>query len=72
MPTYAYQCQACGDMQDAQRRIAERDEAPAACQKCGQPAMKRMFSNGTAPLVRLVGADWHDTNYSKTGRRKGM
>ena len=72
MPTYSFQCQECGDMQDASRKIAERDQAPDKCQKCGRPAMVRMFSAGTAPLVQLKGADWHDTNYNKTGRRKGM
>ncbi len=67
MPVYVFQCSACGGMVDVSRPIAERDWPPEACDKCGKPAMARMF---TAANVSTQWAGSHNNEYNKRGPRK--
>ena len=60
MPTYEYDCLACGGF-DAIRRLADRNE-PAACPVCAH-ASQRVFA--TAPRLACVSPDQRralDTN----------
>ncbi len=60
MPTYDYDCQACGGF-DAFRPMAQRND-PADCPRCGSAA-SRVFA--TAPRLALLASDTRvamDTN----------
>lgn len=50
MPTYDYQCRACGGF-DALRSVSQRDH-PAACPDCGADSPRVMSS---APRLALMG-----------------
>lgn len=54
MPVYEYECEECGKVTEALRRMAEADE-PIACEKCGSTKTRRAHS------VTAVGASKGDT-----------
>lgn len=78
MPLYDYRCPDCGAVDEAQRRIAER-EAPMPCQKCGgamvpavltAPMIDRMFIGSTkCPGYQCVVTDRY---ISSTRERREM
>ncbi len=69
MPTYAYQCQKCGEIRDEARVVSKRDDPADFCQKCGNTEVTRMFT--TSGNFILKGDGWHNTQYNKTGRIRG-
>lgn len=48
MPVYEYECQRCGRLFDARRRIDE-SETGVACPTCGTQEAKRVFSRFASP-----------------------
>lgn len=56
MALYEYSCEACGDVVEAFRSLAERDE-PATCALCGGE-LRRAVSN---PAVQFHGAGFTRT-----------
>ena len=66
MPTYEYQCEACGRHHEAMRRIS--DPPLRKCPACGKLRLKRLLS---APVFRLKGGGWYETDFKtdKEGRR---
>jgi putative FmdB family regulatory protein len=66
VPTYDYQCDACGRTFEVRQRISE---APLTrCEVCGG-AIRRLIA--PAPFI-LKGGGWYVTDYPSAGRKKGM
>ena len=64
MPTYEYQCNACGRIFEIRQRIS--DPALTRCETCGG-AVKRLLS--AAPFI-LKGEGWYVTDYPSESRKK--
>jgi putative FmdB family regulatory protein len=58
MPFYEYQCKLCGHTLEAMQKISE--PALKKCPHCGKPALNRLMS---APVFRLKGAGWYETDF---------
>ncbi|MCG3136336.1 MAG: hypothetical protein HJJLKODD_00164 [Phycisphaerae bacterium] len=59
MPTYEYECQACGHRFEAFQSI--NAEPLSACPKCKKPQAQRMISGGAGILFR--GSGFYQTDY---------
>ena len=66
MPTYEYQCFACGHAFEAVQRMS--DEALKTCPVCNKDEVKRLIS---ATAFHLKGTGWYKTDYSKSAEKKG-
>jgi putative FmdB family regulatory protein len=65
MPFYEYQCQACGHHHEAMQKMGE---APLrGCPACGKPRLKRLIS---APVFRLKGKGWYETDFKSDKEAK--
>ena len=64
MPTYEYQCNACGRIFEIRQRISE--PALTRCETCGG-VVKRLLS--AAPFI-LKGEGWYVTDYPSESRKK--
>lgn len=65
MPTYEYQCQACGHQLEAFQRITE--SALKDCPACNKPNLERLISGGA---FHLKGGGWYKDGYgSQTGKK---
>ena len=65
MPTYEYQCQACGHQLEAFQRITE--PALKDCPACSKPSLERLISGGA---FHLKGGGWYKDGYgSQTGKK---
>ena len=65
MPTYEYQCQACGHQLEAFQKITE--DALKDCPACNKPSLERLISGGT---FLLKGGGWYKDGYgSKSGKK---
>src|SRR5271166_6599459 len=58
MPFYEYQCKQCGHHLEAMQKI--HDAPLKKCPECGRPALLRLMS---APVFRLKGAGWYETDF---------
>ena len=65
MPFYEYQCKRCGHHLEAMQRVSDR--ALRKCPKCGKPALMRLMS---APVFRLKGGGWYETDFKSDGEGK--
>ena len=66
MPTYEYQCTACGREFEVRQRISE--PPLTRCEKCGG-VVKRLLSS--APFI-LKGGGWYVTDYPSESRKKAL
>ena len=66
MPTYDYQCSACGHRFEKFQPITER--ATRKCPKCGKLRLKRLIGNGAGVLFR--GSGFYQTDYRSESYRK--
>jgi putative FmdB family regulatory protein len=58
MPFYEYQCSSCGHTLEAMQKITE---APLKkCPHCGKPQLQKLMS---APVFRLKGGGWYETDF---------
>ena len=58
MPFYEYECKQCGHALEAMQKI---NDAPLKkCPECGKGALQRLMS---APVFRLKGAGWYETDF---------
>ena len=66
MPIYEYACQDCEHRFETIQKAAEGplQECPA----CGQPTLKKLLS---APVFRLKGSGWYETDF-KTGDKRNV
>ncbi len=71
MPTYTWHCKNkdCNGMQDKSAKMADRDIPPDFCDKCGGKEMGRPIQGGSGFMWKCAGS--HNSEYNKTGRRKG-
>jgi putative FmdB family regulatory protein len=66
MPFYEYECQACKFYCEVMQKIS--DKALTKCPSCGKKQLKKLVS---APVFRLKGAGWYETDFKtdKEGKR---
>ena len=65
MPFYEYQCQRCGHHLEAMQKVSDRPLKK--CPKCGKPTLTRLMS---APVFRLKGGGWYETDFKSDGEGK--
>lgn len=66
MPTYEYECEACGRVYEVWQRISA---SPLThCQFCNGPVHRLLAA---APFI-LKGGGWHATDYPSESRKKAM
>jgi putative FmdB family regulatory protein len=65
MPIYEFECAACGNIFDRLQKMSDPD--PDACPHCGKNKVHRRV---TAPVFRLAGSGWYETDFKKDGDKK--
>src|SRR5512139_3600712 len=65
MPIYEYQCEKCGHHLEALQKIS--DKPLRECPECGKHRLKRLMS---APLFRLAGSGWYETDFKSDKEQK--
>ena len=58
MPFYEYECSACKHQTEVLQKIS--DGPLRKCPECGKQALKRLIS---APVFRLKGGGWYETDF---------
>jgi putative FmdB family regulatory protein len=58
MPFYEYECQACKFYTEVMQKIT--DAPLTKCPSCGKSRLKKLLS---APVFRLKGAGWYETDF---------
>jgi putative FmdB family regulatory protein len=65
MPIYEYECQKCGHTLEALQKFS--DKPLRECPECGRHQLRRLVS---APLFRLAGSGWYETDFKSDKERK--
>ena len=65
MPFYEYECQACKFYTEVMQKIA--DPPLTKCPSCGKRRLKKLVS---APVFRLKGAGWYETDFKSDKEEK--
>ena len=65
MPFYEYECSACKFYVEALQKIS--DPPMKKCPSCKKQTLKRLVS---APVFRLKGAGWYETDFKSDGENK--
>jgi putative FmdB family regulatory protein len=65
MPVYEYECQACKYYMEVMQKIT--DAPLIKCPSCGKRRLKRLVS---APVFRLKGAGWYETDFKSDKEAK--
>lgn len=65
MPFYEYQCRACGAQVEVMQKIS--DPPLRKCPECGKSQLTRLIS---APVFRLKGAGWYETDFKSDKENK--
>jgi len=65
MPFYEYECQACKFYTEVMQRIT--DAPLTKCPSCGKRALKKLVS---APVFRLKGSGWYETDFKSAQENK--
>jgi putative FmdB family regulatory protein len=65
MPFYEYQCQACGAQVEVMRKIT--DAPLKKCPECGKSRLTKLIS---APVFRLKGGGWYETDFKSDKENK--
>jgi putative FmdB family regulatory protein len=65
MPIYEYQCEKCQHTLEALQKFSEKPLRE--CPECGKHTLKRLIS---APLFRLAGSGWYETDFKSENERK--
>lgn len=63
MPTYEYQCTACGHQLEAFQKMS--DQPLLDCPECHKPNLTKLVS---AAGFQLKGTGWYVTDYSAKGK----
>jgi putative FmdB family regulatory protein len=58
MPFYEYQCSACGHHHEELQKVTDRPMRK--CPACGRTTLRRLVS---APVFRLKGSGWYETDF---------
>lgn len=67
MPTYDYECDACGHAWEMFQRIVE--DPIKKCPKCKKKKARRLFGTGSA--VMFKGSGFYETDYRSDSYKKG-
>jgi len=67
MPTYDYECDACGHEWELFQRIVE--DAIKKCPECKKKKARRLFGTGAA--VMFKGSGFYETDYRSDSYKKG-
>jgi putative FmdB family regulatory protein len=65
MPFYEYQCKACGAHHEAMQKMS--DAPLRKCPACGKQRLVRLLS---APVFRLKGGGWYETDFKSDAEGK--
>jgi putative FmdB family regulatory protein len=65
MPFYEYECQACKFYTEVMQKIS--DAPLLKCPSCGKRRLKKLVS---APVFRLKGAGWYETDFKSDKEAK--
>jgi putative FmdB family regulatory protein len=65
MPFYEYQCKNCGHDLEAMQKV--NDPPLKKCPHCGKSQLQRLMS---APVFRLKGGGWYETDFKGDGDNK--
>jgi putative FmdB family regulatory protein len=65
MPFYEYQCQACGAQTEVLQKVS--DAPLKKCPECGKSRLTKLMS---APVFRLKGGGWYETDFKSDGDNK--
>lgn len=65
MPFYEYQCRACGAQAEVLQKIT--DAPLRKCPECGRLKLVKLVS---APVFRLKGSGWYETDFKSEGEKK--
>jgi len=65
MPFYEYECQNCKFYTELMQKIS--DPPLEKCPSCGKKAMQKLIS---APVFRLKGSGWYETDFKGEGENK--
>lgn len=65
MPFYEYQCQACGAQVEVMQKIT--DAPLKKCPECGKSRLVKLVS---APVFRLKGGGWYETDFKSDKENK--
>ena len=65
MPFYEYQCKSCGHTLEAMQKV--NDSPLKKCPHCGKAQLTRLMS---APVFRLKGGGWYETDFKGEQDRK--
>ena len=67
MPTYDYECQACGNQMEVFQGI--NDAVLTKCPKCKKNKLERLFGGGGAIIFK--GGGFYETDYRRAGETAG-
>src|SRR3954463_6639704 len=65
MPFYEYQCTSCGHHEEVLQMI--NDKPLKKCPNCGKNGLKKLMS---APVFRLKGSGWYETDFKSDKENK--
>ena len=65
MPFYEYQCRACGTLTEVLQKVS--DPPLRKCPECGKNQLTKLIS---APVFRLKGGGWYETDFKSDGDNK--
>ena len=65
MPIYEYRCAACGHTLEALQKMT--DGPLKKCPECGKSQLRRLVS---APVFRLKGSGWSETDFKSESEKK--
>jgi len=65
MPIYEYHCASCSHELEALQKVS--DSPLRKCPECGKLTLRRLIS---APVFRLKGAGWYETDFKSDGEKK--
>jgi putative FmdB family regulatory protein len=65
MPFYEYQCKSCGHTLEAMQKV--NDSPLKKCPDCGKSQLMRLMS---APVFRLKGGGWYETDFKSDKENK--
>jgi putative FmdB family regulatory protein len=66
MPTYDYECDACGHTFELFQSISE--PVKKKCPECGKPKLRRLFGTGAAVVFK--GSGFYQTDYRSESYKK--
>jgi putative FmdB family regulatory protein len=66
MPTYDYECDACGHSFELFQAISE--PVKKKCPECGKPKLRRLFGTGAAVVFK--GSGFYQTDYRSDSYKK--